>query len=145
MSASNGRLPPINLAKATQAERDKLLIQLQRQNSLRSPVEASVSTPGNGAYAVLWFGEAPLGTWLVEASMAGNGTTGSAIYQLVAGVRTVGGVSTLVGGGYTTLVAAEDGAAMDARFVLTAGVLYLQVRDDGVQPMDWRAVVSQSR
>jgi hypothetical protein len=142
VSTTGGKLPPLNLATATQDERDKLLIQLQRQASQWSPVERLASTLGAGAYVTLWALTVPLGISYVWAEVIGNGSTGGAVYEMVVGVRNLAGVVTVVGATGQITFIREDQAAMDSKWDLTGAVLSIQVRDDGTVPMNWKAIVS---
>lgn len=98
---------------------------------------------GAGTYLTLWSGTVPRNSSVaVRAKVVGRGTSRGAVYELSAGAQDFAGTASLIGGGFTLTVALEDAAAMDARWTLTGSLLALQVRDDAVQAMTWRAWVA---
>lgn len=134
------------LTEGRSKEKETFIVvnKLRTQALLRGEFATDLKTTGNGVFATLWSATIPdRSTWTVQATITGRGTTGGASYVLVTSPQNYAGAVSIVGGGtWSVLYAAEDAAAMDAQLVLNGDVLELNVQDDGVQPMTWRAFVS---
>ncbi len=135
----------ISQIQAHSADKEKLRVgeQLRTQALLRFETSAMGTSDGLGTWLTLWSGTVPRDASVaVRAQVVGRGTTGGAVYELSAGAQDFAGTASLISGGIAITVALEDNAAMDSRWTLTGSVLALQVRDDAVQAMNWKAFVA---
>jgi hypothetical protein len=130
-------------AHSSDAEKTRVWEQLRTQALLRFETSASGTSDGAGTWLTLWSGTCPTNaSFAVRAQIVGRGTSEGAVYESSAGVQDFAGVASLIGGGYTLTVALEDAAAMNTRWTLTGSELALQVRDDAVQAMRWKAFIT---
>lgn len=135
----------ISQIQAHSSDREKLRVgeQLRTQALLRFETNATGTSDGAGTWLTLWSGTVPANSsHAVRAQVVGRGTTRGAVYEISAGAQDFAGTASLIGGGFVVTVALEDAVAMDVRWLLTGSVLALQVRDDAVQAMAWKAFVS---
>lgn len=130
--------------RSSEKETVTAIMKLRDQALLRFETNVTGATTGNGAFVTLWSATVPKNsTWNVTASVTGRGTTGGAAYALAGGVQDFAGVASVIGGGFPGItIIGEDAVAMNAKWDLTGSVLSLQVRDDAVQPMAWKAFVT---
>lgn len=137
---------PVTKPKLTEKRSDErnvfeLVNQLRDLAGLRAQVRVRGNTPGDGSYVTIWSDVFPEGSYHLDVTVIGRGTSGGAWYSEQAGIQNFGGVLSAIGGmAFTDF--REDAAAMDERLILDGETVALQVRDDGVQAMSWTAFIS---
>ncbi len=143
MSDFNVSISQLIEGRSGDKEKFRVWDQLRTQALLRFETSATGTSDGAGTWLTLWSGVVPTNSSVMaKAAIIGRASAKGAAYEVAAAAQDFGGVTSLVGGGYTTIVSLEDAITMDARWSLTGSTLALQVRDDATQAMAWRAFVS---
>lgn len=119
-----------------------LVNQLRAVAVLRSQTRVRGTSDGAGTWLTLWADTIPQNaSVMVTADVVGRGASEGAAYTITAGVQNFAGVVTVIGGTAQVTFQREDNAAMDVQFNISGEDIQLQVRDDAVQAMAWRADV----
>lgn len=130
--------------KSNGKETFKTVNTLVAQELLRGNFGVDGASLGTGLNTVVWSAVVPRNSsWTITATVTGRGTTGGASLMVIFGVEDFAGTTTVIGGGtWTALFTQFDVAGMDAQLLLSGNTVTLEVIDDGVQPMNWRAFIS---
>ena len=133
--------------KDTDLQTFRVVNKLRDQELLSYRTSASVTTAHTGVFTTLWSATIPRNSsWVFEATIIGRGGSEGASYRALGAVQDFAGTASVVGGSFPAVtVIGEDAAAMDSKWLLTAGLLSLQVKDDGLQSMNWEALIEGVR
>lgn len=136
-------LPALHEPRSDKKEEYKLINALRDCVAVWGDGQFTGDTLGDGAYVTLWSSDVPAGAWRVRADVTGIGSTGGAVYQIDLAVSNPDGITAVTIGGTAQMTFQREAvAAMDARLDLTGTMLALQVRDDGVVAMSWKAILA---
>ncbi len=139
--------PPLVENRSDQRAAVAFAVQARKVLCQRYQDEFTLTTTASGAYEAIYTSETipDDSAWEFDALILGRATAGGAArarYEFAGLVyRESGGAATLEGGAFTVLVAIESVAGFNAQLSVTGNTVSVDVRDDGVRTMDWRALV----
>lgn len=134
-------VPPVVEKKSDERNVFELANQLHAKISQFNVERVRTTTPGDNVYKTIWTDTLDAGSCFLDILIIGRGTTGGCWYVEQAGLQNFAGVLTVIGATGSTITR-KDAALMDEKLIFSGTTVSLQVRDDGVQPMTWTAVVS---